>query len=116
MRQQLYLDVSMSEGGGGSKPDGTPTPFIDLNIAIERLSGYPRWGLVLDPEGSRRWVIQSALRDAFGWDGTKDPEPHHIDRLRHLAVEMEYLPPWGVHRVVVLDKHDECRMPHPGGD
>lgn len=116
MRRQIFLDVSMHSGGGGTNPDGSPTPYIDLDVTIERLQAWNGPGLVLDPEGSQRWTIQCALRDAFGWDGRAETQPHHIQRLRDLAATMDYLPPLRVHDLVVVGKHDECHMPHPGDD
>lgn len=114
-RAQLFLDATMSPGGGGTKPDGTPTPRVDLAYVLAALNRYGG-ALVLDPEGETRWAIQTALRDAFGWDGTGDPEPHRIDRLRQLAATMTYLPPLLVRKAVLLDRLDDRPTHYGDGD
>lgn len=113
-RAQLYLDVQCMAGGGGTKPNGTTTPRVDLSTYVEHLTTTYSPKLVLDPGTQSRWAIQCALTDAFGWDGQKEPSSHHLQRLRDLTAALTYLPPLQVKRIVVIDDHDDC--PHPHGE
>lgn len=117
-RRQLFVDVSITPGGGGVKPDGTPTPRVDFDYYLAALgeTGYDSRRLVLDPQSQSRWTMQWAIQDALGYDGKKEPAEHAIQRLRDLAARLTYLPELRVHRCVVLGDHDDCRMPHPGDD
>lgn len=106
-RRQLYLDVSTFSEGDLSR---------DLDTIIDVLSKQ-KANLILDPKSAlSNWGIQCALHDAFGWDGNSNFEPWHIKRLREIAANVNYTPPIKVHKIIVLGKHDNCNMPHPGSD
>ncbi len=116
MRRQLYIDVSSLPAGGGSKPDGSITPYFDLDVMVKILEKKDM-NLVLDPQTIlSHWGIQCALRDAFGWDGKDSFREQHIDRLRNIVNKMIYIPPMRVHNIVVVGQHDRCTMSHPGDD
>ncbi len=115
-RRQVYLDISAMPGGGGRRPDGSATPYLDIDVMLDILTNR-NTNLVLDPHSSTsRWAIQFALQDAFGWDGKNEPMSHHIERLRDIATQMDYIPPMQTHSVIVVGKHDNCNEPHPGDD
>ncbi len=114
-RRQVYLDISATSGGGGHRPDGSATPYLDIDVMLHLVEHD--MNLVLDPHfGTSRWGIQCALRDAFGWDGKGEPKPHHIERLRTIAAHMDYIPPMQINSVIVVGKHDNCNGLHPGDD
>ncbi len=116
-RRQVYLDISAMSGGGGHRPDGSATPYFDIDVMLDNLAKR-EMNLVLDPQAGRcsRWGIQQALGNAFGWDGKAEPKPFHIENLRAIVTQMDYIPTMLTHSVVVVGKHDNCHRPHPGDD
>jgi hypothetical protein len=115
-RRQVYLDISAMSGGGGRRSDGSETPYFDIDVMVDLLANH-KMNLVLDPySGVSRWAIQTALYNAFGGDGKKEPLPYTIEKLRSIATTMDYIPPIQIHSAIVVGKHDNCHRPHPGGD
>jgi hypothetical protein len=116
-RRQVYLDISAMSGGGGLRPDGSATPYFDIDVMLDILTNR-KMNLVLDPHSgkSSRWAIQCALYSAFGWDGKAEAKPYNIEKLRAIAATMDYIPPMQTHSIIVVGKHDNCNKPHPGDD
>ncbi len=113
-RRQVYFDLSVATGGGGQNPDGSKTPYFDIDVMLDLLA-KGNMNLVLDPQSGRdyRFAIQCALQDAFGRDGKKILEQHNNERLRAIASTIVYIPPMRTHSVIVVGKHDNCDRPHP---
>ncbi len=115
-RRQVHFDISAGTGGGGRRLDGSETPYFDIDVMLDILTNR-KMNLVLDPqEGHSRWTIQTAICNAFGWDGKKEPLPHNIEKLRAIAATIDYIPTIQTHSVIVVGKYDNCNRPHPGGD
>ncbi len=54
-RRQVYIDVSAMSGGGGLRPDGSATPYFDIDVMLDILAKR-EMNLVLDPHSGNHLV------------------------------------------------------------